>query len=76
MLFPLGAWCPSGEREWEKGRTGTKVIAVYSYSTYVLKSIHKKVQACLSGCRYAVSYREGSFSENPNTRLSYTVTVS
>jgi len=28
-MSTLGAWCPSGEREWEKRRTGTKLMAVF-----------------------------------------------
>ena len=58
MLFPLEAWCPAlgkGKGK-EVGHQGNRL---YSYSTYVpyityvLWSIHKKVQARLSGCRYA-----------------------
>jgi len=42
MVFPLGAWCPSlgkGRKGKEDGRQGNRL---YSYSTYVLKSIHKR----------------------------------
>src|SRR5215213_628799 len=42
MLFPLGAWCPSlgkGRKGKEDGHQGNRLC---SYSTYVLKSIHKR----------------------------------
>src|SRR5215210_8359985 len=42
MVFPLGAWCPSvgkGRKGKEDGHQGNRL---YSYSTYVLKSINKR----------------------------------
>jgi hypothetical protein len=70
MLFPLEAWCPAlgkGKGK-EVGHQGNRL---YSYSTYVLKSIHKKVQARLSGCRYAGAAAEKGISRKPAQPRSY-----
>src|SRR5829696_3850841 len=47
MLFPLGAWCPSVGKE--KGGVGHQGNRLYSSSTYVLKSIHKRCSAVFLG---------------------------
>jgi len=75
MLFPLEAWCPAlgkGKGK-EVGHQGNRLCSYSTYVpyiTYVLKSIHKKVQARLSGCRYAGAAAEkGSSRKLPGTRL-------
>src|SRR5215218_8634167 len=42
MVFPLGAWCPSVGKGRKGKEDGHQVNRLYSYSTYVLKSIHKR----------------------------------
>ena len=42
MFFPLEAWCPSLGKKGKGKEVGHQDNRLYSYSTYVLKSIHKR----------------------------------
>ena len=76
MSFPVGTWCPSLGKKGKGKEVGHQGNRLYSYSTYVpyityvLKSMHKG-EVPFFGCRYALSCREGSFSETGATYFFY-----
>ncbi len=54
MLLPLGAWCPSGERE--ERRTGTKLIAVFQQHICTEVNTLKGVVEALTGILESVLF--------------------